>query len=99
LVVVGGKGFPKKKKLVLNVSFSATACTSVCWAVFAGNGGYLDKIDPKDIGHYEHDLYIALDREEKILAAIREKGDFSDETKASLSAFLENFAGHFTSKK
>lgn len=67
--------------------------------IFAGNAGYLDKISPSDIGHYEHDLYIALEREEKILAAIREKGDFSDETKASLSAFLENFAGLFTSKK
>jgi len=67
--------------------------------IFAGNGGYLDKIDPADIPAYEKELYIALDREEKILAAIREKGDFSDETKASLASFLENFAGHFTGKK
>jgi F-type H+-transporting ATPase subunit alpha len=67
--------------------------------IFAGNGGYLDSIDPAQIPAYEKELYIALDREEKILASIREKGDFSDETKASLSAFLENFAGHFTSKK
>ena len=67
--------------------------------IFAGNAGYLDKVDPKDIGSYEHDLYLALDREEKILSAIREKGDFSDETKASLSTFLENFATLFTSKK
>ena len=67
--------------------------------IFAGSAGYLDKIHPQDIGRYEHDLYLALEREEKILAAIREKGDFSDETKASLSTFLENFATLFTSKK
>ena len=67
--------------------------------IFAGNSGYLDKVHVADIGKYEHDLYIALDREEKILASIREKGDFSDETKANLSAFLENFGELFTQKK
>ena len=67
--------------------------------IFAWSAGYLDKIDPRDIGHYERDLYVALDREEKILASIREKGDFSDETKASLGAFLENFGELFTKKK
>jgi F-type H+/Na+-transporting ATPase subunit alpha len=67
--------------------------------IFAGSAGYLDMIDPRDIGHYERDLYVALDREEKILAAIREKGDFSDETKSNLSAFLENFGELFTKKK
>lgn len=67
--------------------------------IFAGSAGYLDRIDARDIGHYERDLYVALDREEKILAAIREKGDFSDETKASLGAFLENFGELFTKKK
>ena len=67
--------------------------------IFAGSAGYLDKIDPRDIGHYERDLYVALDREEKILASIRSSGDFSDETKASLGAFLENFGELFTKKK
>lgn len=83
-----------KQGVYAPVAFEKQVCI-----IFAGNAGYLDKIDPKDIGHYEHDLYLALDREEKILSAIREKGDFSEETKASLSAFLENFAGLFTSKK
>ncbi len=67
--------------------------------IFAGSAGYLDKIDPRDIGHYERDLYVALDREEKILASIRSSGDFSDETKASLGVFLENFGELFTKKK
>lgn len=67
--------------------------------IFAGSAGYLDKIDTKEIGHYEHDLYIALDREEKILTAIRDSKDFSDETKESLKAFLENFGKLFSDKK
>ena len=41
--------------------------------IFAGNNGYLDKIDVKNLKKFEHDLYLALDREEKILSAIREK--------------------------
>lgn len=67
--------------------------------IFAGSVGYLDKVDVKEIGHYEKDLYIALDREEKILASIRDSKDFSDETRASLAAFLEDFTGLYTKKK
>ena len=67
--------------------------------IFAGSAGYLDKIEARDIGHYEQDLYIALDREEKILASIRDSKYFSDETKKNLSAFLENFGELFTKKK
>jgi F-type H+-transporting ATPase subunit alpha len=67
--------------------------------IFSGSSGYLDKIDVKDIGKYEHDLYLALDREEKILSSIRDSRDFSDETKTNLSAFLENFGELFTQKK
>jgi F-type H+-transporting ATPase subunit alpha len=66
--------------------------------IFAGSAGYLDKIDVKDLKKYEHDLSVALDREEKILSAIRESKDFSDETKASLSEFLDNFAKLFQTK-
>ncbi len=67
--------------------------------IFAGSAGYLDKIDPRDIWHYERDLYVALDREEKIITVIRESKDFSDDVKASLGAFLENFGELFTKKK
>jgi F-type H+-transporting ATPase subunit alpha len=67
--------------------------------IFAGSAGYLDKVNVSDIAKYEHDLFLALDREEKILTAIRDSKDFSDETKASLSAFLENFVTLFTQKK
>ncbi len=67
--------------------------------IFAGSAGYLDKIHVEQLRQYEHDLYLALDREEKILTAIRESKDFSDETKARLSEFLENFGELFTKKK
>ncbi|MBC7503443.1 F0F1 ATP synthase subunit alpha [Candidatus Gracilibacteria bacterium] len=67
--------------------------------IFAGSAGYLDKIDPRDIAQYERDLYVALDREDKILSSIRETKDFSDDVKASLGAFLENFGELFTMKK
>ncbi len=67
--------------------------------IFAGSAGYLDKIHVDQLRQYEHDLYLALDREEKILTAIRESKDFSDETKTRLSEFLENFGELFTKKK
>ncbi len=67
--------------------------------IFAGSAGYLDTIDVKYIRKFEHDLILALDREEKIITSIRETKDFSDETKKSLSEFLENFIRLFAEKK
>ncbi len=67
--------------------------------IFAGSAGYLDKIDVKHVRKFEHDLLLALDREEKIITSIRESKDFSDETKKSLSEFLENFVRLFEEKK
>jgi F-type H+/Na+-transporting ATPase subunit alpha len=67
--------------------------------IFAGNAGYLDKVDVKELKKFEHDLSISLDREERILTSIRESKDFSDETKASLSEHLEGFVKLFEGKK
>ncbi len=67
--------------------------------IFAWSAGYLDKIDVKYVRNFEHDLLLALDREEKILTSIRETKDFSDETKKLLSEFLENFSRLFEEKK
>ncbi len=67
--------------------------------IFAGAAGYLDPIEPENIARYEHDLMIALDREEKILTTIRTSKDFSDETKKSLSEFLDEFGKIFNEKK
>ncbi len=67
--------------------------------IFAGNGGYLDKIDVKQLKKFEHDLSLGLDREEKILASIRESKDFSDETKKALGEYLDEFVKLFEEKK
>lgn len=83
-----------KQDLYSPIAFEKQVCI-----IFAGNSGYLDKIDVKNLKKFEHDLYLGLDREEKILAAIREKGDFSDETKASLVAYLDEFVKLFEEKK
>lgn len=66
--------------------------------IFAGNAGYLDKVNVKDLRKFEHDLSIGLDREAKILASIRETKDFSDDTKAALSEYLEDFVKMFEEK-
>lgn len=66
--------------------------------IFAGSSGYLDNVRVEDVRKYEHDLFLALEREEKILTTIRESKDFSDETKTSLKEFLENFGKLFTTK-
>jgi F-type H+/Na+-transporting ATPase subunit alpha len=82
-----------KQGIYAPVAFEKQVCL-----IFAGSVGFLDKVDVNSISQYEHDLYIALDREESILKAIRESKDFSDDTKTKLSAFLENFGELFTKK-
>jgi F-type H+-transporting ATPase subunit alpha len=57
-----------KQDVYSPISFDKQVCI-----IFAGNNGYLDKIDVKNIKKFEHNLYLGLDREEKILASIREK--------------------------
>lgn len=67
--------------------------------IFAGNNGYLDNVDVKNIKKYEHDLFLGLDREEKILASIRESGEFTDDTKSNLIEYLSEFVKMFEEKK
>jgi F-type H+-transporting ATPase subunit alpha len=66
--------------------------------IFAGNSGYLDKVDVKDLKKFEHDLFLGLDREEKILASIRESKDFSDDTKKALTEYLDEFVKLYEKK-
>jgi F-type H+-transporting ATPase subunit alpha len=63
--------------------------------IFAGNSGYLDAIALGEVAKYEHELYTALDREQKILDTIRETGEFGDEVKGRLVKFLDEFAKIF----
>jgi F-type H+/Na+-transporting ATPase subunit alpha len=83
-----------KQDVYSPISFDKQVCI-----IFAGNNGYLDKIDVKNIKKFEHNLYLGLDREEKILSAIREKGDFTDETKKALSDYLDEFVKMFEDNK
>ncbi len=83
-----------KQDVYSPISFDKQVCI-----IFAGNNGYLDKIDVKNIKKFEHNLYLGLDREEKILASIREKWDFTDETKKALSDYLDEFVKMFEEKK
>ena len=83
-----------KQDVYSPISFDKQVCI-----IFAGNNGYLDKIDVKNIKKFEHNLYLGLDREEKILSSIREKWDFTDETKKALSDYLDEFVKMFEEKK
>lgn len=52
----------------------------------------------KELKKFEHDLSLGLDREEKILASIRESKDFSDDTKKALSEYLDEFVKLYEKK-
>ncbi|MCK9541228.1 MAG: F0F1 ATP synthase subunit alpha [Novosphingobium sp.] len=65
-------------------------------SIFAGTNGYLDSIPADKVTEYEAEM-LSWVRAEKadILAAIRDSGDFSDETKAKLKDALDTFAKQF----
>jgi F-type H+-transporting ATPase subunit alpha len=75
-----------KQDIYSPVGFEKQVCM-----IFAGNNGYLDKLDVSSIKKFEHDLYLGLEREEKILTMIRESKDFSDDAKKALSEYLDEF--------
>ncbi|MBL6933640.1 MAG: F0F1 ATP synthase subunit alpha [Rhodospirillales bacterium] len=65
-------------------------------AIFAGVNGYTDRIDIKDITHYEQSLMDDVRANgTDILGAIRDSKDLSDETTEKLKAFLDKFTKAF----
>ena len=65
-------------------------------SIFAGTGGYLDKIAVKDIGRFETSMLAALrDKGADILQAIRTDKALSDATRAKLKGFLDDFSKSF----
>jgi F-type H+-transporting ATPase subunit alpha len=65
-------------------------------SIFAGTNGYLDTIPVDRVTAYEEDMLAWMRAEHAdILAAIRDSGDFSDDTKAKLVAALDIFAKQF----
>lgn len=57
--------------------------------IYAAANGYLDGIDVARVGDFEKALYLALDEESTILSSLREKKDWSDESKAGLATVCE----------
>ena len=53
--------------------------------IFAGTTGILDSLDVSEIKNFEKDLYLALDKEEKVMQAIKDSKDLSDESKVLLN--------------
>ncbi len=60
--------------------------------IFAAANGYLDKLDVSEIKAFEKDLYLALDKENSTLEAIRTSKDLNDESKEGLKKILEKLA-------
>jgi F-type H+-transporting ATPase subunit alpha len=64
-------------------------------ALYAGVHGYLDDIPTEHVPRFQDELREQLRGEGTLLKAIRESGDLSDETTASLNAAIEKFKGIF----
>jgi len=69
-------------------------------SIFSGVNGYLDSIDVKDVNEFESQVLNAIHNDDNdILKSIREEQKITDETKAELEKFLEEFVKSFTSSK
>jgi F-type H+-transporting ATPase subunit alpha len=65
-------------------------------SIFAGTNGYLDAIPVDRVTAYEAAMLSHMRSEHgDILKAIRESGDFTDDTKGKLVAALDAFAKQF----
>ncbi|HEX7710444.1 MAG TPA: F0F1 ATP synthase subunit alpha [Sphingomonadaceae bacterium] len=65
-------------------------------SIFAGTNGYLDALPVDRVTAYEDAMLSHMRAEHAdILQAIRESGDFSDETKGKLASALDAFAKQF----
>ncbi len=53
--------------------------------IYAGTTGMLDGKDVSEIKDFERDLYLALDKEGKVMQTIRDSKDLNDESKALLT--------------
>jgi F-type H+-transporting ATPase subunit alpha len=60
-------------------------------AIYAGTQGYLDTVPPAQVPRFHEELREHLRADGKVLQAIRESGDLSDETEEQLKKELEHF--------
>jgi F-type H+-transporting ATPase subunit alpha len=67
--------------------------------IYAGNRGYLDKVEVRLIKQYEQELYESLDREHKdLLRKLAEKKEIDAELDGKISGLLEEFSKDFISR-
>ena len=65
-------------------------------AIFAGVRGYLDNIEVRNIGRFEHGLLKEFrDNYSDVLATIRNEGELSDETDKKIAGILDQYAKNF----
>lgn len=53
--------------------------------IYAGTLGILDSLSVTEIKSFEKDLYLALDKEEKVMQSIKDSKDLNDESKTGLT--------------
>ena len=65
-------------------------------SIFAGTGGFLDSVEVARVREFESKLLTFMrERHEKVLAAIRESGELSDETTAALKVAIADFGKNY----
>jgi F-type H+-transporting ATPase subunit alpha len=64
-------------------------------AIFAGINGYLDEVPTPQVPRFQDELREHMRTESKVLAAIREQKELSDELQEQLHAEVKKFAGMF----
>ena len=64
-------------------------------AIYAGNGGYLDKVPVLQVPRFQEELRETLRADGSVYSAIRESGALGDEVVEKLDAALKSFAEGF----
>ena len=64
-------------------------------AIWTATNGFLDKVDVEDVPRFNSEMIDALRAGGKVLEAIRESGELSDESEAELRSTLESLAESF----
>ncbi len=64
-------------------------------AIWSATNGFLDKVDVADVPRFNAEMIDALRAEGKVLEAVRESGELTDETEADLRATLESLTESF----
>ena len=87
-------------ELLKQPQFSPLSMAEQVCSIFSGVNGYLDNVAVKDVNAYEAQMLAALrSHGSEILKAISTEQKISDETKAALQKFLEDFTTTFVSGK